>query len=136
MEPLSSDEEIPFAYLGSFRFPHPKILESFSLRVGSKNKKRHNAMERIPPMTEAMTRTLVEVLMMWVVALSLTGVAGLGDGVGLASRMAGNLDEDNITSPGPPIGGEVANGVTSMNARVGVGVSPCPPWPGEFGAVP
>ena len=90
-------------------------------------------MERIPPITEAITRTLVEVLMMWVVA-SLTGIAGLGDGVGLASRIAGNMDEENTTSPGPPIGGEIANGVASMKARVGVGVTP--PWPGEPGAVP
>jgi hypothetical protein len=123
---LSSDEEIPFAYLGSFRFPHPIILESFSLRVGSKNKKRHNVMERIPPMTDAMTRTLVEVLMMWVVALSLTGVAGSGVGVGLVARMSGNMAEDKITSPGPPIGGEVANGVAPTKGRVGVGVSPSP----------
>ena len=130
MELLSSDEEIPFAYLGFFRFPHPKIPESFSLRVGSKNKKRHNAMARIPPMTEAMTRILVEVLIMRVVALSLTGVAGSGVGVGLAARMSGNMAEDKITSPGPPNGGEVANGVAcdaSMKARVGVGVSPTPP---------
>jgi len=73
-------------------------------------------------MTEAMTRTLVEALMMWVVALSLTGVAVLGVGVGLAARMSGNMDEDKITSPGPPIGGEVAHGVAcdaSMGAMVG-----------------
>lgn len=129
MELLSSDEEIPFAYLGSFRFPHPQILESLLLRVGSKNKNRHRAMERIPPMTDAMTRTLVEVLMMWVVALSLTGAVGPGMGVGLAARIA----EDKMTIPGPPNGGEVAHGVSSM--EVGVGFSP-PPWPGEPGVVP
>ena len=51
-------------------------------------------------MTEAMTRTLVEVLMMRMVALSLTGVAGSGVGVGLAGSMSGNMAKDKITSPG------------------------------------
>ena len=127
------DEGTPFANFGCFRFLQAKILRTLRRSIGSVNKKRHNAMERMPPRTEAMTMIRVEGVTIRVVLLSLMGL-----GVGLAAKMAGYTDEDKTTSPGPLIGGKVGEmvGCDARKVTREVGVDDLsPPWPGDPGVV-